>query len=126
MEFKNAKGISQQIADNLSGQVASGHYAPGERIPSVRELAAEMGVNPNTIVRSYAELQTRGIIENQRGIGYFVTNNANDIIIEWKKKEFFEIDLPALAMQMIVLGITSDQLKPYLEKLLNNPDDENK
>ncbi len=126
MEFKNTKGISQQIADNLSGQVAAGQYAPGERIPSVRELAAEMGVNPNTIVRSYAELQARDIIENRRGIGYFVTNNANDIIMEWKKKEFFENDLPALANQMAVLGITADQLKPHLEQLLNNSNNENK
>lgn len=125
MEFKNAKGISQQIADNLSGKVATGQYSPGERIPSVRELAAEMGVNPNTIVRSYAELQTRGIIENQRGIGYFVTDDANDIIMEWKKKEFFENDLPAIAAQMAVLGITSDQLKPHLERLLNNANHEN-
>ena len=76
MEFKNNKSIALQIADNLSERILNGAIAIEEKIPSVRELAAEMGVNPNTIVRSYAELQSKNIISNQRGIGYFVSNEA--------------------------------------------------
>jgi DNA-binding transcriptional regulator YhcF (GntR family) len=57
MEFKNSKSIALQIADNLSERILNETLTVEERIPSVRELAAEMGVNPNTIVRSYAELQ---------------------------------------------------------------------
>ncbi|TDI71601.1 MAG: GntR family transcriptional regulator, partial [Bacteroidetes bacterium] len=49
---------------------------PGDKIPSVRELAAETGVNPNTIVRTYSELQSQQIIDNKRGVGFFVNPEA--------------------------------------------------
>ncbi|MFY0653063.1 MAG: GntR family transcriptional regulator [Cyclobacteriaceae bacterium] len=111
MEFKNSKSISVQIADDISEKVLSGAFPIGEKIPSVRELAAEMGVNPNTIVRSYAELQMKEIIENQRGIGYFVTHDAVKIINDWKKEEFFETELPDFKRKMEVLNISFEELK---------------
>ena len=94
MEFKNAKGIFLQIADSISEKVMEGKYPPGEKIPSVRDLATEMGVNPNTVMRTYSELQTRGIIENKRGVGYYVNSEAVSIIHKWKKKEFFRNRTP--------------------------------
>jgi DNA-binding transcriptional regulator YhcF (GntR family) len=80
MEFINNKGIYLQIADNLSEKVIEGKYPPGEKIPSVRDLATDIGVNPNTVMRTYSELQSRGIIENKRGIGYYVSEQAIKII----------------------------------------------
>ena len=115
MEFKNTKGIFLQIADNISEKVMEGKYPPGEKIPSVRDLAAEMGVNPNTVMRTYSELQTRGIIENKRGVGFFVSDKAVNIIRQWKRKEFFEIDLPLIVRQTKILEITLEELEPYFE-----------
>jgi DNA-binding transcriptional regulator YhcF (GntR family) len=115
MEFKNNKGIFLQIADSISEKVIGGQYPPGEKIPSVRDLASEMGVNPNTVMRTYAELQQRGIIDNRRGIGFYVSMEAVQIILEWKRKEFFEIDLPLIIRQTRMLGITFEELKPYFE-----------
>jgi DNA-binding transcriptional regulator YhcF (GntR family) len=115
MEFKNTKGIFLQIADSISEKVIGGHYPPGEKIPSVRDLALELGVNPNTVMRTYSELQTRGIIDNKRGIGFYVTNEAVGIIRDWKRKEFFEIDLPLVVKQTRMLGVTFEELKPYFE-----------
>ena len=116
MEFKNNKSIALQIADNLSERILNDVLPLNERIPSVRELAAELGVNPNTIVRSYAALQTRNIINNKRGIGYFVTVNAKNIIKEWRKQEFYEIKLPEFVHQLNILGIKYSELeKPILE-----------
>lgn len=115
MEFKNTKGIFLQIADSISEKVIEGKYPPGEKIPSVRDLATEMGVNPNTVMRTYNELQTRGIIDNKRGMGFFVSNNAVEIIRKWKKKEFFENDLPLIIRHTKLLNITFDELKPYFE-----------
>lgn len=126
MEFKNNKSIALQIADNLSERILNGTIALEEKIPSVRELAAEMGVNPNTIVRSYAELQSKDIISNQRGIGYFVAKDAQDIIKEWRKEDFFNIDLPEFARQMNILGIAYAELSAPISKLLNHKDNENK
>lgn len=126
MEFKNSKSIAIQIADSLAERILNGKISIEERIPSVRELAAEMGVNPNTIVRSYAELQSRNIISNQRGIGYFVAKDAKLIIQQWRREEFFETELPELAHQMHLLGISYADLKTPINKLLNKLNDENK
>ena len=126
MEFKNSKGIFLQIADSISEKVMEGKYPPGEKIPSVRDLAAELGVNPNTIMRTYSELQSRGIIDNKRGVGYYVSNPAISIIREWKRKEFFEFDLPLVIRKIKMLSIPIEELKSYFE-LNNNPNNnENK
>ncbi len=120
MEFKNSKGIALQIADNLSERILTGAIAIDEKIPSVRELAVEMGVNPNTIVRSYAELQSKNIISNQRGIGYFVAKDAGKIIKEWRKQEFYNTELPEFVRQMDILGISYADLKTPISNLLKN------
>jgi len=119
MEFKNIKGIFLQIADSISEKVIEGKYPPGEKVPSVRELALEMGVNPNTVMRTYSELQARGIIDNKRGLGFYVTNEAVSIIIQWKRKEFFENDLPLFVKQAGILNIKFEELKPYFESTNN-------
>ena len=125
MEFKNTKGIFLQIADSISEKVMEGKYPPGEKIPSVRDLAAEMGVNPNTVMRTYSDLQTRGIIDNKRGVGYYVSNEAVDIIRRWKRQEFFETDLPLIVKQTRILDISFDELKPYFESIINSNSHEN-
>ena len=126
MEFKNSKSIALQIADNLSERILNGRLGPEAKIPSVRELAAEMGVNPNTIMRSYAELQSRNIISNQRGIGYFVNKNAEDTIRDWRKNEFFELQLPQFVHQMHILDISFDELKKHISTHISKLNNENK
>jgi len=125
MEFKNSKSIALQIADNLSERILNGAIEIESKIPSVRELAAEMGVNPNTIMRSYAELQSRNIISNQRGIGYFVNEDADKTIREWRKSEFFELQLPQFAHQMQLLDISFDELEKHISKYLSKHNNEN-
>jgi DNA-binding transcriptional regulator YhcF (GntR family) len=120
MEFKNTKGIFLQIADSISEKVMEGKYPPGEKIPSVRDLASEMGVNPNTVMRTYSELQTREIIDNKRGVGFYVSPDAVDIIRKWKRKEFFDTDLPLIVRQTKILGITLEELIPYFESTQNS------
>lgn len=117
MEFQNGKSIFLQIADTITEKVVSGEFPAGEKIPSVRELAAEMGVNPNTVMRTYSELQAMNIIENQRGIGYFVNPEAQKIILKSKKEEFFKKVLPQFLKQAAMLGITADELRKHLETL---------
>ena len=119
MEFDNNKSIFLQIADTISERVVKGAYQPGAKIPSVRELAADLGVNPNTIMRTYNELQASNIIENKRGIGYFVHADAQKIILQRKKIEFFSKVLPEFLRQAAMLGITSSDLKKHLDKLNN-------
>jgi DNA-binding transcriptional regulator YhcF (GntR family) len=117
LEFQNGKSIFLQIADTITDKVVSGEFPAGEKIPSVRELASQMGVNPNTIMRTYSELQTMSIIENQRGIGYFVNPEAKKIILHGKKEEFFSKILPDFLRQAALLGITSNELKKHIETI---------
>ena len=117
MQFQDGKSIFLQIADTITEKVVSGEFPAGEKIPSVRELAAEMGVNPNTVMRTYSELQAMNIIENQRGIGYFVNRDAQKIILKSKKEEFFRKVLPEFLRQAALLEISADELRKHLETL---------
>ena len=117
MEFDNNKNIYLQLADNITDGVLQKRHSPGERIPSVREFAAEVGVNPNTVMRTYSELQNKGIIENKRGIGYFVTETAREIILKQKKDEFFQQELPHFYKKMKMLDIDYTTIQEHIKKL---------
>lgn len=105
MEFNSNKSIYLQICDAICEQILSGRLMPDERIPSVREYGADIGVNPNTIMRSYEKLTTEGIIYNKRGIGYFISHDAREIVLEAQRKEFLENELPAIRRRMALLGL---------------------
>jgi len=120
MEFKDPKGIFQQIADNICDKIISGEFQAGSRVPSVREQAAAVGVNQNTIMRTYMELQNKNIINNQRGIGFFVAENAPQQILSMRKEEFFDLYLPEFIRQVKLLNLTSEELKPLYDQLNKN------
>ena len=105
MEFNGNKSIYLQICDAICERILSGDLAPDSRIPSVREYGAEIGVNPNTIMRSYEKLTSEGIIYNKRGIGYFISPDAKETVLAAQKKEFMEEELPQILRRMKLLGI---------------------
>lgn len=110
MEFSQPKGIYLQIADKIRDRILDGDLRAGERIPSIRELAVDLGVNPNTITKSYQTLMEHRIITNQRGLGYFVDDDARQRILSDRKKEFVREELPRLFRTMRQLGIGIDEL----------------
>jgi len=120
MEFKDSKGIFQQIADNLCDRIVSGEFSPGEKLPSVREQAASLGVNQNTIMRTYSELQREDIINNKRGVGYFIGENAANKILKTRKQDFFEQILPEFMHQIEILKISKTEVLPLITKLEEN------
>jgi GntR family transcriptional regulator len=113
MDFSQPKGIYQQVADQLRERILAGEWEEGERIPSVRELAAAIGVNPNTVTKSYQALVDLGLIENQRGLGYFVAPGAKQRIVEQIREEFVRDELPRIFRTMRVLGWAPKDLEPY-------------
>lgn len=106
MDFKSEKPIYQQIVDFVCDNIAGGRWPEQERIPSVRDLAAQLQVNPNTAMRAYERLQMAEIITNSRGIGYFVAKGAKEQVIGLKRSEFFEVTLPEVFDAMDTLGIS--------------------
>lgn len=113
MEFSQPKAIYQQIAEQLCDRILAGEWREGERIPSVRELAASVGVNPNTVTKSYQALLDRDIIENQRGLGYFVAADARSRILAALKDDFVRSELPRVFRTMRLLGMKLDDLAPH-------------
>lgn len=105
MEFSENKPIYLQIFDALCDRILSGELKPEERIPSVREYGADVGVNPNTVMRTYEKLTADGIIFNKRGIGYFVSAQARDLILEAQRKAFLEEEVPQILRKMELLGL---------------------
>jgi GntR family transcriptional regulator len=111
MEFRQNQAIYLQIADHISERILAGTWAEGERIPSIREMSEDIVVNPNTVMRSYAYLQDLGIIYNQRGIGYFVAEDAYRKTLELKKKNFIRRELPRIFRTMDLLDLTWEDLR---------------
>lgn len=122
MDFKkNTRPIYLQIADNICDAILSGTHAPGSRIPSVREYAASVAVNPNTVMRTYEHLSQQGVILNRRGIGYFVTDDALSVIRNAREKSFLGSELPEVFRRLSLQGMTPEELADsYREYLANN------
>ena len=110
MEFNSNKAIYLQIADTVCDKILAGEQKPEDRIPSVREYGATIGVNPNTVMRTYEKLTAEGVIYNKRGIGYFISPDAKEIVLENNRKEFMEVELPAFLRKMELLGLDPDEL----------------
>ena len=119
MEFKNNKPIFLQIADHICYEILQGKYPEGERLPSVREYAAEVEVNVNTVVRSYDWLSQKDIIFNKRGMGYFVSQGAKETIRQSLREAFFKETLPEFVQQMEKLDITVEEVEQALKNSLN-------
>ncbi len=118
MDFRDKQAIYLQIAEYVSEQVLLGRWATGERIPSVRELAAELEVNPNTVMRTYEFLNQKGVIANKRGIGYFPTDDATDKIRTFRREQFLQNDLPQFFKNLTLLGIDLRDIETRYEQYI--------
>ena len=112
--FSEPRSIYLQIADQIRDRILQGEWQDGERIPSIRELAIELGVNPNTVTRSYQALLDWGVVVNQRGRGYFVSDEAAERALKTMREEFVRDELPRVIRAMQMLGIGVDDLAASL------------
>jgi DNA-binding transcriptional regulator YhcF (GntR family) len=120
MEFISNTPIYLQIADYVCDKVLSTEWKPGERVPSVRELGADLQVNPNTVVRTFDYLQNENIIFYKRGIGYFVSEEAICNIVKLNRADFFDHQLPKVFKTMIALEISFDEIQSYYNQFVDN------
>jgi len=107
MEFSSNQPIYLQIAEYFCENIISNNWKANEKIPSVREIAVTVEVNPNTAMRAYTYLQDKGVIYNKRGVGYFVDTEGRQKAIEMRKTEFVTNELPPIfkTMQLLELSI---------------------
>jgi len=116
MQFSDPKAIYLQLADAVCDLILRGVYPQGGKIPSVRELAAEAGVNPNTILRTVSHLTDQGILFNQRGVGTFVSEDARETIMQQRKKTFLDEELTQFFQKIELLGLDFADLAPLWQQ----------
>ena len=120
MQFKDHKPIFLQIAERIRDEILGGKYPEGERLPSVREYAAEVEVNVNTVVRSFDWLSQKGIIYNKRGMGYYASLGAKETVRQSLREAFFQETLPDVVEQMEKLNVTVEEVEKAIKDSLNS------
>lgn len=110
IEFDSTSAIYLQVADFMSEKILTDEWPAEERIPSIREVASMVQVNPNTVMRSYAHLQENDVIFNKRGVGYFVSEQGKQKIQQAKRKSFIDSKLPKLFHEANLLSVTPEEL----------------
>ena len=113
MNFNNDRPIYLQLLEQLQILIISGNINIGERIPSVRDLALEYKINPNTVQKALQELETIGLIYTERTNGKFVTNDKK--IIDKYKKEFANQQVNNYFKSMSKLGFSKEEAINYLK-----------
>ncbi len=108
-----------QIAAYVSENILLGKWAPEDKIPSVRELAVELEVNPNTVMRTYEFLQNQEVIYNKRGIGFFVAPTGPKKIIAYRKETFLQQDLPEFFRNIFLLEIGLEEIQEKYEQFVS-------
>ena len=126
MEFRETLPIYLQIADFVCEKILSKEWKADFRVPSVRELAISLEVNPNTVMRTYEFLQQKDILFNQRGVGLFVSSDAHKNALAYLKEKFMQKEMPVFFRGMTLLGLDIEDLESLFKKYLENSISSNK
>lgn len=115
--FHSSQPIYQQLAEKMKKQIIRGDLAPGDKLPSVRETGIEVNVNPNTVQRTYRELESMNIVETRRGQGTFVTENEE--VVESIRQEMKTKLMESFFQGMHEMGYTHEEISHGLVDFLN-------
>ncbi len=115
-QFSNDAPIYTQLIQQVKVGIVTGAFPPGERLPSVRDLATEAGVNPNTMQRALAELERDGLVYSQRTAGRFVTED--NTMINTAKRSLAERHVKTFLEAMLRLGFQKDEIIDLISKEL--------
>jgi GntR family transcriptional regulator len=118
MEFKDNEAIYLQIAGFVCDNILTGKWKSGQKILSVRDLAVELEVNPNTVMRSYEFLQAQEIVYNKRGLGLFVADDGFEKVKAYRKQNFVQQNLPEFFKNIYLLDISMNDIQQQFEDFL--------
>lgn len=116
MDFKPNYPIYLQVADFICEKLLTGIWHDGDKLPAVKDLAVMTSVNPNTVIKALTHLQDNEILTTQRGIGYFMTENARTLTLVLKRSQFIEQELPQVFANMKLLGLSMTELNDIHRK----------
>ncbi|WP_346887512.1 GntR family transcriptional regulator [Clostridium sp. UBA1056] len=114
-EFKDQRPIYIQLIEQIKLKIISGEYKPGQKFPTVRELAEEASVNPNTIQKALAELERTGFVYSQRTSGRFITEDVD--MIKNIKLDIAKDKVVSFLESMKSLGLSNEEIMEFLGKM---------
>lgn len=112
----SSRPIYLQIIERVQMDIITGRYQPGDKLPSIRDLAQEAAVNPNTMQKALSELERSGLIYSQRTSGRFITEDKE--LIHQMKKELAAAEVSAFVAHMKQLGITPEEIRQLLAETI--------
>ncbi len=115
-ELSNDRPIYSQIVETIKLRIVSGYYPAGEKLPSVRELAAEAGVNPNTMQKAFTELESSGLLTTMRTSGRVVTENG--MLIQEAKEAIARNEVEQFLEKMKKLGYELEEAREFVNRIL--------
>jgi GntR family transcriptional regulator len=117
VDLSSAEPLFEQIAFGVKEAVARGELAPGAKLPSVRELAQELSINPNTVVRAYEALERDGVVTRRQGAGCFVTGRASSLNGREKRRQLVDLALRTVT-EGYHLGFSAEDIKGAIDDAL--------
>lgn len=109
-EFHAGQPIFVQIRQRLIDMILRGSVADGDALPSIRQVATELSVNPLTVTRAFEALVDIGVVEKRRGLGMYVTTGGRDALLQHERRRFLSEDWPRIHGQITALGLTAEAL----------------
>jgi len=120
LDMQSGVPVYRQIMDQIHGAIASGALRPGAQLPTVRQLAVDLSVNPNTVVRAYRELEIRGVLSTQQGIGTFISARPVTVDEAGRQRQLTQLVGEFLA-RAGAAGFSADEVSARLLEFLSNP-----
>ena len=120
MEFKDNEAIYLQIAAYVSENILLGKWPAEQKIPSVRDMAMELEVNPNTVMRAYEFLQAQEFVYNKRGLGLFVAPDGLEKVKAYRKERFIQQDLDGFFRSIYLLDISLEDLQQRYQQFIKD------
>src|SRR5271167_2315740 len=116
LDLHSGMPVYRQLIDQVRGGVASGSLATGDQLPTVRQLAVDLAINPNTVVRAYRELEIRGVLATQQGTGTFITDKQPEKNVLERQRRVTQL-VGELLAKAGADGITMQELIDYFNEL---------
>ena len=113
--WDDSQPIYQQLRERTIARILAGELAEGEPLPSVRQIAVDMQINPITVSKAYQMLVDDGLVEKRRGLGMFVINGARQRLLAREREHFLQHEWPQMLQRMRTLGIDLQQMKTLLD-----------
>ncbi|HTZ82692.1 MAG TPA: GntR family transcriptional regulator [Candidatus Acidoferrales bacterium] len=112
--------VYRQLIDQVRGGIAAGSLSPGDQLPTVRQLAVDLAINPNTVMRAYRELELGGLLETHQGTGTFISDKKLGKKSAERERQLGQM-VTDFAARAGAAGFTLEELIDRLQELLPNP-----